>query len=98
MRHATRNTPTARSTRASTNRLLYRHWTSWSEEGKRNHVFVVSTTGGTPRDLLAGADYDAPPREREGPHPIAFAPDGRTICFTAITDAMEATSTNADLF
>ncbi len=78
-------------------RLLYRHWTSWSE-GKRNHVFVVPTSGGTPRDLLAGADYDSPPREREGPHPIAFAPDSRTICFTAITDAMEATSTNADLF
>jgi dipeptidyl aminopeptidase/acylaminoacyl peptidase len=78
-------------------RLLYRHWTSWSE-GKRVHPFIVSASGGTPKDLLPGADYDVPPREREGPHPIAFSPDSRTLCFTAITDPVEATSTNADLF
>ena len=78
-------------------RLLYRHWTSWSE-GKRNHLFVVPVSGGAPRDLTAGADYDVPPREREGPHPIAFAPDGKTLCFTAIVDRVEATSTNADLY
>ena len=77
--------------------LLYRHWSSWSE-GKRNHLFVVPSSGGTARDLVPGAGYDVPPREREGPHPIAFAPDNRTICFTAITDRVEATSTNADLF
>ena len=78
-------------------RLLFRHWTSWSE-GKRNHLFVVPADGGRARDLLAGADFDVPPREREGPHPIAFAPDSRTICYVAITDPVEATSTNADLF
>ena len=77
--------------------LLYRHWTAWSE-GKRSHLFVVAAAGGTPRDLTAGADYDVPPRERDGPHPIAFSPDGRAICFTAVTDTVEATSTNADLF
>ena len=78
-------------------RLLYRHWTSWSE-GKRAHLFIVPVGGGPARDLTPGADYDVPPREREGPHAIAFAPDSRTICFTAVTDAAEATSTNADLF
>ena len=78
-------------------RLLYRHWTSWND-GKRSHLFVVPTAGGTPHDLVPGAGYDVPPREREGPHPIAFSPDSRTICFTAVTDAMEAASTNADLF
>jgi dipeptidyl aminopeptidase/acylaminoacyl peptidase len=77
--------------------LLYRHWTSWSE-GKRRHLFVVPAGGGTARDLLPGANYDVPPVEREGPHPIAFAPDNKTICFTAVTDRVEATSTNADLF
>lgn len=77
--------------------LLYRHWTSWSE-GKRLHLFVVPAEGGTPRDLLPGATYDVPPPQREGPHPIAFAPDNRTICFTTITDRVEATSTNGDLF
>jgi dipeptidyl aminopeptidase/acylaminoacyl peptidase len=78
-------------------RLLFRHWTSWSD-GKRMHLFVVPAAGGTPRDLTLGADYDVPPREREGPHPITFAPDSRMICFTAVTDAVEATSTNGDLF
>src|SRR4029077_16274724 len=77
--------------------LLYRHWTSWSE-GKRLHLFVVPSAGGAARDLLPGATYDVPPPQREGPHPIAFAPDNRTICFTAITDRVEATSTNGDLF
>src|SRR5205814_5703321 len=75
--------------------LLYRHWTTWSD-GKRVHPFVVSASGGPARDLLPGADYDAPPREREGAHPMAFAPDGRTLCFFAVTDRIEATSTNAD--
>jgi dipeptidyl aminopeptidase/acylaminoacyl peptidase len=83
--------------------LLYRHWTSWSS-GKRSHLFIVSLDAarrratGEPRDLTAGADYDVPPVQREGPHPIAFAPDSRTLCFVAITDPVEATSTNADLF
>ena len=77
-------------------RLLYRHWTSWSE-GKRVHPFVVPLSG-APRDLVPGADYDAPPREREGSHPMAFSPDSQSICYVAITDPVEATSTNADLF
>jgi dipeptidyl aminopeptidase/acylaminoacyl peptidase len=81
----------------SYDRLLYRHWTAWSE-GKRLHLFVVPASGGTPRDLTPGADYDVPPREREGPHPIAFTPDSKLICFTAVTDRVEATSTNGDLF
>ena len=59
--------------------LLYRHWTAWSE-GKRLHLFVVPSNGGAARDLIPGADYDVPPPQREGPHPIAFAPDSRTIC------------------
>jgi len=78
--------------------LLYRHWTHWSE-GKRSHLFVVAADGsGTPRDLTAGADYDIPPDERSGPGDINFSPDGKEICFTAVTDKMEAISTNADLF
>ena len=78
-------------------RLLYRHWATWSD-GKRSHPFVLQWSRGAPRDLLPGADYDVPPREREGPHPIAFSPDSRAIAFIAVTDAMEAISTNADLF
>ncbi len=78
--------------------LLYRHWTHWNE-GKRAHLFVVPAGGSAaPRDLTPGADYDVPPDERGGPGDINFSPDSKEICFTAVTDKMEAISTNADLF
>jgi dipeptidyl aminopeptidase/acylaminoacyl peptidase len=85
--------------------LLYRHWTHWSE-GKRGHLFVVaapanvaqSEAGNAPKDLTDGANYDVPPDERGGPEDINFSPDGGEICFTAVTDKIEAISTNGDLF
>jgi dipeptidyl aminopeptidase/acylaminoacyl peptidase len=85
--------------------LLYRHWTHWSE-GKRSHLFVVpapnapdqTEAGAAPRDLTEGAIYDIPPDERSGPEDINFSPDGKEICFTAVTDKVEAISTNGDLF
>src|ERR1700730_8630903 len=79
-------------------KLLYRHWTHWFE-GKRSHVFLTAADGsGEPRDLNAGANYDVPPDERGGPSDINFSPDSKEICFTSVTDKMEAISTNADLF
>ncbi len=78
--------------------LLYRHWTHWND-GKRSHLFVVPADGSSaPRDLTPGANYDVPPDERSGPGDINFSPDSKEICFTAVTDKMEAISTNADLF
>ena len=78
-------------------KLLYRHWTAWSD-GRRSHLFVVATGGGTPRDLTPGADYDVPPFNLGEPEAIAFSPDGQELCFTANTDQDEALSTNGDLF
>ena len=40
-------------------RLLYKHWDEWRDV-KRTHVFVVSSKGGTARDLTTG-DFDSPP-------------------------------------
>ena len=78
--------------------LLYRHWTHWNE-GKRGHLFVVTADGiATPRDLTAEANYDVPPDERGGPSDLNFSPDSKEICFTAVTDPIEAISTNGDLF
>ena len=78
--------------------LLYRHWDHWSE-GKRSHLFVVPASSNTaPRDLTAGADYDVPPDERGGAGDFNFSPDSKELCFTAVTDKMEAISTNGDLF
>ena len=78
--------------------LLYRHWTHWFE-GKRSHLFVEPADGsGEAKDLTAGANYDVPPDERGGPEDIDFSPDSKEICFTAVTDKVEAISTNGDLF
>jgi dipeptidyl aminopeptidase/acylaminoacyl peptidase len=78
--------------------LLYRHWTSW-KDGKREHLFVTAADGmGEARDITAGANYDVPPDQRSGPGDIAFSPDSKEICFVAVTDKVEAISTNADLF
>src|SRR5208282_2646229 len=78
--------------------LLYRHWDHWSE-GKRSHLFVIPTDGSAAaRDLTSGANYDVPPEERSGPGDFNFSPDSAEICYSAVTDKVEATSTNADLF
>ncbi len=81
--------------------LLYRHWNEWSE-GKRSHLFVVpADASAPPRDLTPGANYDVPPPPlglRGDERDISFSPDGKEICFTAVTDKMEAISTNGDLF
>jgi dipeptidyl aminopeptidase/acylaminoacyl peptidase len=85
--------------------LLYRHWDHWFE-GKRSHLFVIAAPSGpaqtestaAPRDLNPGANYDVPPDQRGGPSDINFSPDSKEICFTAVTDKMEAISTNGDLF
>ena len=84
--------------------LLYRHWTHWFE-GKRSHLFVMAVSNlgqmeesATPRDLNPGAGYDVPPDERGGPGDINFSPDSKEICFTAVPDKVEATSTNGELF
>src|SRR5208282_3416659 len=78
--------------------LLYRHWDHWSD-GKRSHLFVVPVDASSaPRDLILGANYDVPPDERGAVSDINFSPDSSELCFTAVTDKMEAISTNGDLF
>ena len=39
-----------------------------------------------------------PPEERSGPGDFNFSPDSKEICYTAVTDKVEAISTNGDLF
>jgi dipeptidyl aminopeptidase/acylaminoacyl peptidase len=81
-----------------TENLLYRHWTHWNG-GKRSHLFVMAADGsGEAKDLTAGANYDVPPDQRGEDSDINFSPDSREICFAAVTDKVEATSTNGDLF
>ena len=79
-------------------RLFVRHWDTWSD-GRRSHVFVLPKQGGEAKDLMPAMDADTPSKPFGGPEEIAFAPDGKSLLFTA-RDAgrEEAWSTNFDLF
>jgi dipeptidyl aminopeptidase/acylaminoacyl peptidase len=76
--------------------LLFRHWNTW-KDGKRSHVFVVSTDSGQTKDLTPG-NYDAPPFSLGGPLDYAFSPDSKELAFARNTDRDQARSTNGDLF
>ena len=77
-------------------RLLFRHWNEWRDV-KRTHVFVVSSNGGTARDLTRG-DFDSPPYAASSGVDFAFSPDSREIAYLRNPDKVEATSTNSDIY
>src|SRR5213595_2465987 len=78
-------------------KLLYRHWTSYTEH-KRSHLFVVSADGsGPPRDLTPG-DHDVPPFNLGGQDMYSVSPDGQELAYTSNIDEVEATSTNNEIF
>jgi dipeptidyl aminopeptidase/acylaminoacyl peptidase len=81
-------------------KLLYRHWDSWVDD-KRQHIFVVPSDGGEPRNLTPG-DRDAVPTSStfSAGDDFAFSPDGREIAYTAtpIPVREEAWSTNHDIY
>jgi dipeptidyl aminopeptidase/acylaminoacyl peptidase len=77
--------------------LLYRHWNSWSD-ATRSHLFVVAAGGGTPRDLLAGKDYDTPVPPFGGSSDYAWSPDEGEIAFTTKLGRDQAWTTNTDIY
>jgi len=76
-------------------RLLYKHWDEWRDV-KRTHVFVVSSKGGTARELTKG-DFDSPPYAASTDVDIAFSPDSSEIAYLRNPDKVEAISTNSDI-
>jgi dipeptidyl aminopeptidase/acylaminoacyl peptidase len=77
-------------------RLLYRHWSEWRER-LRTHVLRLPLGGGPAQDLTPG-DRDAPPFDRGELRDVAVSGDGRDLLFTAVSDPVEAVSTNGDLY
>jgi len=77
-------------------RLPYRVWNYW-KDGKRSHLFLMPSTGGTAADLTPG-DFDTPPIDLGGNWDYVFSPDSKEIAFTRNTDPAVATSTNNDIF
>ncbi|MGH9931169.1 MAG: prolyl oligopeptidase family serine peptidase [Pyrinomonadaceae bacterium] len=79
-----------------TTRLLFRHWDEWRDL-KRTHVFVVSSQGGTARDLSPG-DFDSPPYAAASGVDYAFSPDSKELAYVRNPDKVEAISTNSDIY
>ena len=79
-----------------TTRLLYKHWNEWRDV-KRTHLFVVSSDGGTARQLTEG-DFDSPPYAASSGVDFAFSPDATEIAFLSNPDKVEAISTNSDIY
>src|SRR5687767_15917890 len=77
-------------------RLLYKHWDEWRDV-KRTHVFVVSSNGGTARQMTTG-DFDSPPYAAATGVDYAFSPDSREIAYLRNPDKVEAISTNSDIY
>jgi dipeptidyl aminopeptidase/acylaminoacyl peptidase len=77
-------------------RLLYKHWDEWRDV-KRTHVFVVSSKGGTAREITAG-DFDSPPYAAASGVDYAFSPDSTEIAYLRNPDKVEAISTNSDIY
>src|SRR5215207_9721361 len=77
-------------------RLLYKHWDEWRDV-KRTHVFVISSKGGSARDLTTG-DFDSPPYAASSNVDYSFSPDGKELAFVRNPDKVEATSTNSDIY
>jgi dipeptidyl aminopeptidase/acylaminoacyl peptidase len=79
-----------------TTRLLFRHWNEWRDV-KRTHVFVVSSKGGTARELTPG-DFDSPPYAAATGIDFSFSPDSHEIAYLRNPDKVEAISTNSDIY
>ena len=81
-----------------TDRLLYRHWTTW-DVGTRSHLFVVSADGKETHDVTAGAPYDVPVPPFGGSEQYAWSPDGRELAYSAKAATRdEAWSTDVDVY
>ncbi|HTK81044.1 MAG TPA: S9 family peptidase [Bacteroidota bacterium] len=80
--------------------LLYRHWDSWVDD-KRQHIFVVPSAGGEPKDVTPG-ENDAQPTSStfSAGDEFDFSPDSREIAFTCppTPTREQAWSTNHDIF
>ncbi|MGD8787601.1 MAG: S9 family peptidase, partial [Phycisphaerales bacterium] len=79
-------------------RIFVRHWDTW-KDGRRSHLFVMSSTGGSPIDVMKSMDADTPSKPFGGPEEITFTPDSKGLIFSARdVGREEAWSTDFDLY
>ncbi|MFC1738269.1 prolyl oligopeptidase family serine peptidase [Planctomycetota bacterium] len=79
-------------------RTFIRHWDRW-KDGRRSHLFVMSTAGGEAVNVMQGMDADTPSKPFGGTEEITFTPDGKGLIFTARdVGKAEPWSTDCDLY
>jgi dipeptidyl aminopeptidase/acylaminoacyl peptidase len=79
-------------------RIFVRHWDVW-KDGRRSHLFAMSSAGGDAVDVMAGMDADTPSKPFGGPEEITFTPNSKGIIFTARDVGREEPwSTDFDLY
>ncbi|HWQ88023.1 S9 family peptidase [Brevundimonas sp.] len=84
-------------------RMFVRHWDTWND-GTQNHLFVQSIGAdgratGQPVHVTRGFDGDTPSKPFGDESEFTFAPDGRSIVFSArLAGPSEPWSTNFDLW
>ncbi len=77
--------------------LPVRHWDEWKDE-KYRHIFVVSTNGGEPTDLMKDEKYDVPLKPFGGTSQIAWSPSGTEIAYVCKKDKDYESSTNSEIY
>jgi dipeptidyl aminopeptidase/acylaminoacyl peptidase len=75
--------------------LFYRHWNFW-KDGKNTHLFSFNIGSKKYTDLTPG-EYDSPSWEL-GASGFSYSPDGKEVCYVSDHSAVEAASTNKDLW
>lgn len=78
-----------------TDRLLYRHWTSW-KDSKYAHTFTYDIASKKYSDLTPG-EFDWPSFSTGGGG-FAISPDSAELCVTSNHDPNEESTTNKDLW
>ena len=79
-------------------RTFIRHWDTW-KDGRRSHLFVISSKGGELVDVMQGMDADTPSKPFGSPEEITFTPDGKELIFTARNvGRKEPWSTDFDIY
>ena len=77
--------------------LMFRHWNFWYD-GTYSHLMVMPRAGGTPLDVMKDLKVTTPLQPFGGATELAWAPDGKELCYTAKIESNPAVSTNSDLY
>ncbi len=78
--------------------LMVRHWDTW-KDGTYSHLFVAPVDGSAkPRDLMEGMAVDTPLKPFGGGEEICWAPDSKSLVYTAKRVAEPQESTDSNLY